>query len=193
MFTEPHWHSYTMASSTLNLLNKGYLGELTCPLLRGVPLSNVGWDKDSFFQRVFFKRKFCCITQGFNPNLTHCLSSAAAIKVFCCAFSESFRLMDWSRVAQWIMSLSLRRLEGLRPSKPHESDEKTGSSSSLLSSTSSRSSRHTSVSGTVYTVDHLSMHSLICKLQLVPAAPTACLRCRFPAQPAHTYKQVRVN
>jgi hypothetical protein len=70
-----------------------------------------------------------------------------AIKVFCCAFSESFTLTDWSRVAQWIMSLSLRRLEGLRPSKPHVSDEQTGSSSSLLSSTSSRSSRHTSVSG----------------------------------------------
>ena len=72
----------------------------------------------------------------------------SAIKIFCCAFSDSFTLHDWSKVAQWVTSLSLRKLEVVHPGQPKPSMiERSGSVSSVLSSGSRSSSRHTSISG----------------------------------------------
>ena len=92
---------------------------------------------------TFIAEKLLCRYNLLTPIFS--AFSVAAIKVFSCAFSGSFTLQDWSRVSQWVMSLSLRKLEGPQLG-PGGRLELTGGSTSSLAISSRRSSRHSSVS-----------------------------------------------
>lgn len=117
-----------------------------------VPMDNFFIQCCHTYCNVYMSSNFTYTLKGgltsLAKNALHSLKYFTAIKVFCCAFSESFTLHDWSKVSQWVMSLSLRKLDVVHLGSPQNVIERSESASSVLNSdTNRRSSRLTSVSG----------------------------------------------